>query len=92
MRKGAQRNANADITEALSYLSTFVMQLEGHLKDTNITEGKTEVPAIVIDVVGDHYLAKLPGSPLNASLFKDVLPSKKNHNSALQLAVRTGRY
>lgn len=55
-----------------------------HLKDTNITEGRTEVPAIVIDVIGDHYLAKLPGSPLNASLFKDVLPSKANHNGALQ--------
>ena len=32
LRKGAQRNANADITEALSYLSTFLMQLEGELR------------------------------------------------------------
>jgi hypothetical protein len=64
--------------EWLAFISSHL------LKDTDITEGQTEVPAIVVQVSGDHYLAKLPGSSLTTSLFKDVLPPWMNHRGALQ--------
>ena len=64
--------------EWLAFISSHL------LKDSDLVEGQTEVPAVVVQVGSDHYLAKLPGSPLTTSLFKDAWPSRVSQLGALQ--------